>query len=127
MEGLEDVKKELESKRLELVLELETAQGKVAEIETDLRRVDDALSALTKKKGRKSGSRKPALPTPTVEELRAHLADARARYPFADEAQLEEHVRSSVKKSGASLAGFEALYMEALAVRPVDDSRLLRG
>jgi peptidoglycan hydrolase CwlO-like protein len=52
MEGLEDVKKELEAKRQALAQELDSAVGKVASIEKDMKRVDDAIRALTKGKSR---------------------------------------------------------------------------
>jgi peptidoglycan hydrolase CwlO-like protein len=52
MEGLEDVKKELEAKRQALAQELDSAVGKVASLEKDMKRVDDAIRALTKGKSR---------------------------------------------------------------------------
>lgn len=52
MEGLDDVKKELEAKRQALAQELDSAVGKVASIEKDMKRVDDAIRALTKGKAR---------------------------------------------------------------------------
>jgi peptidoglycan hydrolase CwlO-like protein len=61
MEGLEDLKKELEAKRLALAEELDSAVGKVASIEKDMKRVDDAIRALTKGKTR---SRKKTPSTP---------------------------------------------------------------
>jgi peptidoglycan hydrolase CwlO-like protein len=65
MEGLEDVKKELEAKRLALAEELDSAVGKVASIEKDMKRVDDAIRALTKGKTR---SRKKTPSTPGTDE-----------------------------------------------------------
>jgi peptidoglycan hydrolase CwlO-like protein len=74
MEGLEDVKKELEAKRQALSLELESAMGQVAALENDLQRVDDALRALTKKGKGRSRSRKSS---PHAEEDQSSLhADA---------------------------------------------------
>ena len=55
MEGFEAVKKELEAKRMQLEHELDEAKGKLAVIESDLRRVDEALGALTKSKAKKKG------------------------------------------------------------------------
>ena len=52
MEELDDVKKELEAKRQALAHELECAKDKVSGIASDLRRVDEALRALTKRKSK---------------------------------------------------------------------------
>ena len=66
MEELDDVKKELEAKRQELARELESAKDKVSGIASDLRRVDDALRALTKRKSKSRGRSKQG--KSTVEE-----------------------------------------------------------
>lgn len=61
MEGLNDVKQELEQKRATLAGELDSARQHLKNIEADLERVDEALGALTggKKKSRsKSRSKK---------------------------------------------------------------------
>jgi len=70
MEGLEDVKKELEAKRQALALELQSAMGQVVGIENDLQRVDDALRALTKKTKSRGRSKKSA---PAVDEGATHI------------------------------------------------------
>ena len=75
MEELEDVKKELEAKRQELERELESAKDKVSGIAGDLRRVDEALRALTKRKSSKGRGRskqsKPAAEGPEAPFLRS--------------------------------------------------------
>ncbi len=113
MESLEDVKKELEAKHEQLSIELESARGKMAAIEADLQRVDEALGALTNsKKGKaRARSKKSA---PTVDEIRKVLAAVREQFPFVEGQELAEAVRSQLKKRGGSLSGFEALYAEAL-------------
>ena len=118
MEGFEVVKKELEAKRMQLEHELDEAKGKLTAIESDLRRVDEALGALTKSKKKvksRGSSRKPAL---TLEDMRQHLAEARYQAPFAAGRELQDAVRSLVQKSGSSLTGFETLYTEALSAVP---------
>ncbi len=120
MEGFEAVKKELEAKRMQLEHELDEAKGKLAAVERDLERVDEALGALTKSKAKKKGksrgaSRKTAL---TLEDLRFHLAEARQQMPFATGRELQDAVHSLVQKSGSSLTDFEALYTQALAAAP---------
>jgi|SoiMethySBSTD1v2_1073268.scaffolds.fasta_scaffold51391_3 predicted nucleic acid-binding Zn-ribbon protein len=113
MEGLEDVKKELEAKRMQLEHELDEAKGKLSAIEADLRRVDDALGALTKKKGKSRSS--PKKPSLTVDSVRQNIADARLQAPFAAGRELEDLVRSLAQKSGGSMGEFEKLYVQALA------------
>ena len=113
MDGIEDVKRELETKREEIALELQAASEVICGLESDLKRIEDALGALTGKKAKgRSRSKKPV---PTVEELREHVVSVRAELPFADGEKLEETVRARVKKAGKSLAGFAALYGEALS------------
>lgn len=115
MEGLEDVKRELETKRQELARELESARGKIAALEADLEKVDEALASLSGKKTRsRSKSKKP---TPSVDDVRSIVAAVREELPFAEEEELEKAVRARIKKDGKSLAGFKALYAEA---RPVN-------
>ena len=114
MEGLEDVKKELEAKRQEIARELQSAKDSIGSLEGDLRRVDDALAALTGKKAKaRSRAKKPA---PTVDELREQIASIRADDPFAEADEVEEAVRAGVKKNGKSLTGFGDLYARASAL-----------
>jgi predicted nucleic acid-binding Zn-ribbon protein len=118
MEGFEAVKKELEAKRMQLEHELDEAKGRLAAVEGDLRRVDEALGALTKskKKAKKSGApRKPAL---TLGELRQHLAEAQHQSPFAAGRELQDVVRSLAERSGSSMTHFEELYTQALISVP---------
>jgi len=111
MERLEDLKHELETKRQELSAELSSARGRITAIEADLKRIAEALGALTKKKERRRRPRKTGL---TLAQLRRHLASVREELPFTQGKELEEVVRARVRQSGSPLDGFESLYAEAL-------------
>jgi len=114
MEGLDDVKRELDEKRQALSSELREAQVKMDAIEADLERIDDALGALEgkKPKARSKAAKKPAV---TLEELREMIASVRQDMPFAETVEFEKSVRDRVKQSGRSLAGFKKTYAEAVA------------
>ena len=116
-EGFQSVQHELEQKRQQLEQELAAVRGRQSEIETDLERVHEALSALTgqKKKARKTKSAKPAT---TVEHLQEHIAHVRHQNPFADATMMEKAVRVLVQESGHSLANFKTLFAEALLTSP---------
>jgi septal ring factor EnvC (AmiA/AmiB activator) len=81
MEGLNDVKQELEQKRATLAEELDRARDHMKSIEADLKRVDEALGALTgsKKKSRSRSRSKKAAPAP-----QAPLPQARPQTPVED-------------------------------------------
>lgn len=112
MEALNDVRNELETKRQELRRELESARGRIASIESDLKRVDEALGALTKPKRKKRSSKKPAL---TLDHVRRHLSHVRVEHPFADGHELKQAVREAVKAAGTTMTGFDNFFAQALA------------
>lgn len=118
-QGFESVRHELDAKRQQLEQDLAAVRGRASEIEADLERVHEALSALTgskkKAKSRPSRSKKPAA---SVEDLQACIALVRERNPFAAAAELESSVRAMLKDSGSSLAGFKTLFAEALLTSP---------
>jgi len=114
MEGLDDVKRELDEKRQVLSSELQQTQVKIDAIEADLQRIDDALAALEGKKPKARGkaARKPGV---TPDELRETIASVRQDMPFAETVEFEKAVRDRVKQSGRSLAGFKKTYEDAVA------------
>lgn len=114
MEGLDDVKRELDGKRQVLSDELQQAQAKIDAIEADLRKIDDALAALEGKKP-KARSKAPKRPAVTLEQLREMIASVRQDMPFAETIEFEKTLRERVKQSGHSLAGFKKTYEEAIA------------
>ena len=114
MEGLDDVKRELDGKRQVLSNELQEAQSKIDAIEADLHKIDDALAALEGKKPKARGkpTKRPAV---TLEELREMIASVRQDMPFAETIEFEKALRERVKQSGRSLAGFKKTYEQAIA------------
>lgn len=77
MEGLNDVKQELEQKRAALARELDSAKEHLKNIEADLKRVDEALGALTgsKKKSRSKSRSKKSSPSPQAPLPQSHVED----------------------------------------------------
>jgi hypothetical protein len=119
MHGFDTVRHELDAKRQQLEEELQTAQGKVAEIQADLERVHEALEALIgPKKKPRSRARSGKKPAASVPELQAHIARVRAEKPFASAHELQKAVRALVRESGGSLTGFPRLFAEALVSSP---------
>ena len=114
MEGLDDVKKELDEKRQVLSSELQETQVRLDAIEADLRRIDDALAALEGKKPKARGktAKKPGV---TLDELREIIASVRQDMPFAETVEFEKAVRERVKQGGRSLAGFKKTFEDAVA------------
>ena len=114
MEGLEDVKRELDGKRQVLSTELQEAQARIDALEADLRKIDDALAALEgkKPKARSKAAKKPSV---TLDELREMIASIRQEMPFAETVEFEKALRERVKQSGRSLAGFKKIYEQAMA------------
>ena len=123
MEGFESVRQELIAKREQLERDLEAARGHLGTIEADLERIHEALTALTGDKKprarRKSASKRP---TPSVQDLQHHIAAVRNETPFADAHAIQSSVRTRVRESGLSLAGFPTLFAQALASSPGSDS-----
>ena len=123
MEGFESVRQELIAKQEQLERDLEAARGHMSTIEADLERVHEALTALTgekkQRKSRRSASKKPA---PSVHDLQHHIAAVRSETPFADAKAIQSAVRTRVKESGLSLAGFPTHFAEALASSPGYDA-----
>jgi len=119
MQGFETVRRELEAKRHQLEQELDSVQGKVAELRADLERVHEALDALVggkkKSKGRSRSQKKPA---PTIHEIQGLIARVRGAKPFASAKELQKEVRDLVRESGGSVAGFPRRFAEALASSP---------
>jgi hypothetical protein len=119
MQGFDTVRHELDAKRQQLEEELQTAQGRVAEIQADLERVHEALEALIgPRKRSKSRARAGKKPAVSVQELQAHIARVRAEKPFASAHELQKAVRALVRESGGSLAGFPRSFAEALVSSP---------
>ena len=118
MHGFESVEHELEARRAQLEQELASVRGRMSEIEADLERVHDAMSALTgaKKKSKSKGRAKK--PVPSVPELHQHIAQVREENPYADASALEKAVRARVQEQGGSLTGFKMLFAEALLSSP---------
>jgi len=116
MQGLDDVKRELDEKREVLSQELQQTQTRIDAIEADLQRIDDALAALEGKKpkarARTSAAKKPAV---TLDELREVIASVRQELPFAETVEFEKAVRDRVKQNGRSLAGFKKTFEQAIA------------
>lgn len=119
MQGFETVRQELDAKRHQLEQELQSAQGKVAEIRADLERVQEALDALVgpkkKAKGGRGRSKKHAA---TVQDLQRHIARVRAEHPYASAVELRKAVRALVQESGMSVARFPTLFAQALVSSP---------
>jgi hypothetical protein len=119
MNGFDAVRHELDAKRQQLEQELQAAQGKVAELQTDLERVHEALEALIGPKKRSKGRARPGKkPAPSVQELQGHIAHVRQAKPFASAHELQKAVRALVREAGGSLAGFPRLFAEALVSSP---------
>ncbi len=111
MEGLDDVRMELEAKRQNLSLELDELKGQYKALEKDLKRVDDAIGALTKSRTKSRRTRKPAV---NLEEMRSFFVAAREEFPFIEGKELEQAVREQAKTEGKSLTGFADLYSQVL-------------
>jgi len=119
MQGFDTVRHELDAKRQQLEQELQTAQGRVAEIQADLERVHEALEALTGPKKKAKGRSRPGKkPTLSVQELQGHIARVRAEKPFASAHDLQKAVRALVRERGGSLSGFPRVFAEALVSSP---------
>jgi len=119
MHGFDNLRHELDAKRQQLEQELQTAQGKVAELEADLERVHQALDALLgpkrRAKGRSRSGKKPAV---SVAAVQAHIVRVRAEKPYASAHELQKAVRALVRESGESLTGFPRVFAEALVSSP---------
>jgi hypothetical protein len=120
MHGFDTVRHELDAKRQQLEEELQTAQGRVAELQADLERVHEALEALIGPKRKSKGARSRAGKKPgvSVHEIQRHIARVRAEKPFASAPELQKDVRALVRESGVSLTGFPRLFAEALVSSP---------
>lgn len=118
MHGFESVEHELEARRQQLEQELASVRGRMGEIEADLERVHDAMSALTGAKKKTKGKGRAKKPVPSVPELHQHIAHAREQNPYADAGALEKAVRALVQEHGGSLTGFKMLFAEALLSSP---------
>jgi hypothetical protein len=118
MHGFESVEHELEARRAQLEQELASVRGRMGEIEADLERVHDAMSALTGAKKKSKGKSRAKKPVPSVPELHRHIAQAREENPYADAGALEKVVRVRVQEQGGSLTGFKMLFAEALLSSP---------
>src|SRR5262245_31716735 len=100
MQGFESVAHELEQKRHALEQELAAARGRAAEIQADLERVHEAMSALTGQKKRARSRARSKKPIPTVTDLQRHIGHVREQKPFADAVELERAVRVLVQEGG---------------------------
>jgi hypothetical protein len=119
MHGFETVRHELDAKRQQLEQELQTAQGRVAELQADLERVHVALEALIGPKRRSKGrARAGKKPGTSVKTLQAYIARVRAEKPFASAPDLQKAVRALVRENGGSLTGFPRVFAEALVSSP---------
>jgi hypothetical protein len=118
MQGFETVRQELDAKRQLLEQELQSAQGKVAEIRADLERVQEALEALIGPKKKAKGRSRSRKPTATVQDLQRHIARVRAEHPYASAHELRKAVRALVRESGTSVTRFPTLFAEALVSSP---------
>jgi len=119
MHGFDNVRHELDAKRQQLEQELQTAQGRVVEIQADLERVLEALEALIGPKKKARGRARPGKkPATSVQELQGHITRLRAEKPFASAHELQKAVRALVRERGGSLAGFPRSFAEALVSSP---------
>ncbi len=118
MQGFETVRLELDAKRHLLEQELHAAQGKVAEIRTDLERVQEALEALIGPKKKAKGRSRSRKPAATVQDLQRHIARVREEHPYASAHELHKAVRALVRESGMSVTRFPTLFAEALVSSP---------
>jgi hypothetical protein len=118
MHGFETVEHELEARRAQLEQELAAVRGRMDEIQADLERVHDAMAALTGTKKKSKAKARAKKPVPAIGELHEHIAHVRQHNPYANAAELEKAVRARVQEHGGSLAGFKALFAEALVSSP---------
>ena len=95
--------------------ELKATQERIAALQKDVDKIDDALAALDGKRAKAKPRSRTKKPTPLVDELREYVRATRQQNPSVDPTRLEKQVRAYVKKAGKSLAGFAPLYQKALA------------